>query len=448
METTWRDKHTVKPEKHYMSVKWHEHIVDGDVKVKEATLKERTMVIGRVGIMDLATGTSAWRVLDNMNHVGKKLGVIVTADIGLLSISFTCMEGSEQCSLTLSLPTTGINTERLYMLNRFLRDFDDCDGDMTLQEIHDRLDDIQHKKGNYSSLQVGFASGIACCGFTFLLGGGPIEMFCAFLGAGFGNFVRRLLIDRHISLIPNTVIGVSAACIINILAYRLLELFFGISPEHEAGYICAMLFIIPGFPLITGGIDLAKSHMRSGLERGSYAIMIITVATLTGWVVAQTFGFHPQDFIEYDLHPSIRIVLWLITSFMGVFGFSQMYDSPIKMAARAGVIGAIANTLRLILANYAGITPSIAALIGAFSAGLMAAYGVRRFHYPRITLSVPSIVIMVPGLFMYRAVYNFGIGEMSVGADWLIRAIFLVMALPLGLIFARILTDPRYLKSV
>lgn len=83
METTWRDKHTVKPEKHYMSVKWHEHIVDGDVKVKEATLKERTMVIGRVGIMDLATGTSAWRVLDNMNHVGKKLGVIVTADIGL-----------------------------------------------------------------------------------------------------------------------------------------------------------------------------------------------------------------------------------------------------------------------------------------------------------------------------------------------------------------------------
>ena len=444
METTWRDKHTVKPEKHYMSVKWHEHIVDGDVKVKEATLKERTMVIGRVGIMDLATGTSAWRVLDNMNHVGKKLGVIVTADIGLLSISFTCMEGSEQCSLTLSLPTTGINTERLYMLNRFLRDFDDCDGDMTLQEIHDRLDDIQHKKGNYSSLQVGFASGLACCGFTFLLGGGPIEMFCAFLGAGFGNFVRRLLIDRHISLIPNTVIGVSAACIINILAYRLLELFFGISPEHEAGYICAMLFIIPGFPLITGGIDLAKLDMRSGLERMSYAVLIILVATATGWVTAAALSFRPADFIPQDLWYPQQVLLRLLMSFFGVYGFSLMYNSPRKMAATAGLIGAVSNTVRLSLVSYLGMAGGEAAFIGALLSGLLASAVRKKSGYPRISLTVPSIVIMVPGMYMYRSLYNLGVNNVTEAAHWMSGAFIIVLALPLGLVAARILTDRSF----
>ena len=31
-----------------------------------------------------------------------------------------------------------------------------------------------------------------------------------------------------------------------------------------------MLFIIPGFPFITSGIDLAKLDLRSGLERLAY----------------------------------------------------------------------------------------------------------------------------------------------------------------------------------
>jgi len=45
-----------------------------------------------------------------------------------------------------------------------------------------------------------------------------------------------------------------------------------------------MLFVIPGFPLITGGIDLAKLDLRSGLERFTYALLIILMATITGRV--------------------------------------------------------------------------------------------------------------------------------------------------------------------
>ena len=48
-----------------------------------------------------------------------------------------------------------------------------------------------------------------------------------------------------------------------------------------------MLFIIPGFPFITSGIDLAKLDLRSGLERLSYAVIIVLVATLTAWIMAK-----------------------------------------------------------------------------------------------------------------------------------------------------------------
>ena len=64
------------------------------------------------------------------------------------------------------------------------------------------------------------------------------------------------------------------------------EMLFGISIQHEAGYICAMLFIILGFPFITSEIDLAKLDMRSGTERLMYALIVILVATMAAWLMA------------------------------------------------------------------------------------------------------------------------------------------------------------------
>lgn len=120
---------------------------------------------------------------------------------------------------------------------------------------------------------------------------------------------------------------------------------------------------IPGFPLITGGIDLAKSHMRSGLERLAYALTIITVATFTGWIVAQFLGFRPGDLVKVEMDPLVRCLLRLAASFVGVFGFSQMYNSSPKMAATAGCVGAVANTLRLELVDLAGLAPAVAVFI-------------------------------------------------------------------------------------
>ena len=87
-----------------------------------------------------------------------------------------------------------------------------------------------------------------------------------------------------------------------VLSVWLAQTIFKVSAVHQAGYICAMLFVIPGFPLITGGIDLAKLDMRSGLERVTYALfLILTVATMTGWVTAMVFNFEPADFAALNI---------------------------------------------------------------------------------------------------------------------------------------------------
>lgn len=94
------------------------------------------------------------------------------------------------------------------------------------------------------------------------------------------------MLNRKISLLGNVAVSVATSCIVYVLTILAAQKILDISAVHQAGYICAMLFVIPGFPLITGGIDLAKLDMRSGLERIAYALLIITAATLTGWATA------------------------------------------------------------------------------------------------------------------------------------------------------------------
>ena len=60
---------------------------------------------------------------------------------------------------------------------------------------------------------------------------------------------------------------------------------------------------------------------------------------------------------------------------------------------------------------------------------------------------MPSIVIMVPGMFMYKAVYYLGSNDMTSASLWLGKAILIVASLPLGIVFARIFTDKNFRKS-
>ncbi len=434
--------------KQHMTLNWHEMVdSDNDKPSVEATLIEKATLVGRVGLMMLSSGTGAWRVRASMNKISRALNITCNADIGLLSIEYTCAENGETYTNALSLNTTSVNTDKINIIERFSDDFAEKAEKYSVGHFHRVLDKIQNTPPHYKALNLALASAAACCAFTFLLGGGAIEMICAFFGAGIGNFVRKKMLERHITLLANVTAGVAAACGTYMIIIKLAELIFGIPVIHQAGYICSMLFVIPGFPLITGFFDLAKLDLRSGLERITYALIIIIMATMTGWVIATLFNFAPSEFAEMEMDPLLKLVLRMIASFAGVYGFSLMFNSTAKMAFTAGVMGMIVNTIRLELIDFTSIPVSLAAFIGALLAGLLASAIKKKVGYPRITLTVPSIVIMVPGMYMYKGIYFMGINDIAEGALWITKAALIVLALPLGLIFARILTDTNFRKS-
>lgn len=87
----------------------------------------------------------------------------------------------------------------------------------------------------------------------------------------------------------------------------------------------------------------------------------------------------PVDFVKLHIPTSTKLLLRLLTSFGGVFGFSIMFNSSKKIAASAGCIGAIANTLRLTLVDLS-LPAAAAAFIGALAAGLHCLHDQRKYR--------------------------------------------------------------------
>jgi hypothetical protein len=88
-----------------------------------------------------------------------------------------------------------------------------------------------------------------------------------------------------------------------------------------------------------------------------------------------------------------------------------------------------------------GAVQRAAAFAGALVAGLLASAVMMRVGFPRISITVPSIVIMVPGLYLYRAVYYMGTVDVLASMEWIFRAVMIILFLPMGLGLARALTD-------
>ncbi len=428
-----------------MKIRWNQVVSEQrDKKAIDADLYVKASLISRIGVLFLKSGAGGWRVRDAINRVSVALNVTSNVSVGLTDIELTVIEGNHQHSQNVVIAESGVNTKLIIDLDDFLQEIDERGADMTIGQYHDEMDEIRNRPPLYSPALSGLASGFACGAFCFLLGGGLIEMICAFLGAGFGQLTRRLVLARNINQHLATGAAVCVSCIVYVLSLFCIGIFSAGAANHEMGYIAAMLFVIPGFPLITAALDMFLFDMRSGIERLTYALLTIVIATLIGWILAVLFQLKPAEFIELNIDEGMLCALRFLAAFVGVLGFSIMFNSPIKVALTAAVIGAIADTTNLELVKFFGVAPEIGAFVGALIAGLLASLIWKVTKYPRTAITVPSIVIMIPGLYLYKAMFYTASFDTGEATTWLVRAIMVIVFLPFGLALARALTDPHW----
>jgi uncharacterized membrane protein YjjB (DUF3815 family) len=160
-------------------------------------------------------------------------------------------------------------------------------------------------------------------------------------------------------------------------------------------------------------------------------------------VIALAFGLTPTAMTALALPVGWLLVLHLAASFIGVLGFAFTFDTPIKPALVAAVFGMIANTARLAAMDI-GLNAVLATVAATTVVGLLAGWASQRLPCPRIILSVPAVLIMVPGSSTYRALLAIINNDPTTALSNGMASLIMVVALTGGLAVARMLTDPAW----
>lgn len=398
----------------------------------------------RAGVLSLSAGTGSYRVKSTMTRVARAMGIErEEAHVTLTEITASSYRGRSFRTQVAEVRRIGINARRLADLEVFAGSLETSGARLSAREVNARLDEIERAPLLYGAVVNALASGIACAGFAFLTGGRAIEVGAAFVGATLGQFVRRQLLHAHVNHFATTMIAAAVACLVYVGLVSGLHAAGLTERVHEAGYIASVLFLVPGFPLVTAALDLAKLDFSAGLSRLTYGLMVLTSAALAVWAVSTIAGLTPATAHGGELDGAVLWSLRALASIVAAVGFAIIFNSTRAMILAAATAGTVANLARLGLVDL-GMAAQLAAFVAAFLVGLQAAVMAPRLRVPRITVYVPAVVIMVPGTAAYQSVFAFSEGDTTQALAYGVQAGLVVVALAMGLALARMVTDETW----
>lgn len=392
-------------------------------------------VLADFGASMLRAGHTAARTREWMDVLGRNLGFdSLSVGMTLDSIVVSGRRDALTATVVREIGTPGVNAARIGVLENLAAG---AKPGLAPKDIARSLAQIESTPPLYSSSWIAVAVGPACGGFAFLNGCGPPEIIAASLGGGIGQWARLLLARRRLNQhFVAAVCAMIAAATYLLVAAATARLGFG-AANHPGGLISSILFLAPGFPLVAAQLDLVQYQTAAALTRLIYGVMLFLAATFGFSIVIGITGTSIAHLPGIELAYPLKLLLRAVASFIGGSAFAMVFNCPGRSVLSVGIMAALANEFRLGL-HDAGMMLAPATFFGALAVGVMASLIHRRLNAPRITLTVPGIIIMVPGVFAFEMIVFFNRGQMLEALQASASCAFVLGAMGMGLAAARL----------
>ena len=398
-------------------------------------------ILLRFGAAMLRSGDTAFRVRDAMGLLARALGIeqlAVHMTIG--SMTATARAGRETVTLTREVAPLGVDASRTAAIDQLART---SKPGLTAEALATQLDIIEATPPLHSLLPIALSMAVASACFSYLNGGDLLATGAAAVGGGLGQTARTLLSRKGFNQYAMTALcGVLASGV-----YCLIVLGFGVREfalAHAVGFISSALFLVPGFPLVAALLDLVQHQTTAGIARLFYAVLLTLAAAAGLSSVAALAGLTPAPPGPAGLGIEPMALLWRAAAcFAGGCGHGILFNNPLRTVLVVALLTMVGNEIRLALHDLGVGLPS-ATFFGALAVGLGASLVREPLHVPRIALTVPSIIMMVPGLYAFQTIVFLNQGKVTdaIAADAV--CCFAVGAMAMGLIAARFLTERRW----
>lgn len=334
--------------------------------------------------------------------------------------------------------------------------------DYTLDRYEQELNAIRTHKRGYSPWVVAIGGGFACGGFCVQFGCDWTAFFYASIAAILGFRLKMWLGKKH----ANTYVGIAIAAFVStIIAWGFFLLsthtnipFLKSSTPYHPFMACA-LYIVPGVPLINFVNDMLSSYIQTGIVRAVNTLLILLAMAFGIAFAIEVCGI--SNFVtDLSMTPHHSYWDYSLAAAISAMGFSMIFNCPRRLLWVVAVGGIIAVCTR----NLVSLGPStnnfgldMGGVIGSFAGSalisIICTRLIHRLHVPHHCLSIPSVIPMIPGVLMYRALFDFldlsgKVGELTVAVNNLMNASLIVLFISIGvaipnIFFRRMISSER-----
>jgi uncharacterized membrane protein YjjP (DUF1212 family) len=398
-------------------------------------------VLLRFGAAMLRSGDTAFRVRDAMGVLATSLGIErLAVHITIGGMTVTAHAGAETVTLAREVAPLGVDASRTAALDQLART---SKPGLTPDALAAGIDAIEATPPLHSLLPIALSMAVASAGFSYLNGGDLLATGAAAVSGGLGQTARTLLSRKGFNQYAMTV----ACAVLASGVYCLIVLGFGVrtfSLAHAVGFISSVLFLVPGFPLVAALLDLVQHQTAAGIVRLAYGVLLTLSAAFGLSVVAALAGLTPAPPGPAGLGIEPVTLLWrAVACFAGGLGYGILFNNPPRTILVVAVLSMVGNEVRLGLHDLGFGLPQ-ATFFGALAVGLGASLVRGSLHVPRIALTVPSIIMMTPGLYAFQTIVFLNQGKVTDAIAAGTVCGFAVGAMAMGLIAARFITERKW----
>jgi len=400
-------------------------------------LRRKLDLLLRTGKLLMESAADTNRIERNMKRVAAFMGIPeekLHLDIRWTMIMVNVSDETHSFSKFQKCEKHGINMTTITEVSHL--SWKAIEQDYSLDQYEEELERIARKPRNYMPYLVAIGAGFACGGFCKLFGGDWIAFLFASIAAFAGFRVRARCVEFGINLYMSIAI---AALVSTCLAY--VTTFTGMSGTPYHPLLACALFIVPGVPIINFVDDMIDNYIQVGIVRAVNTVLMVC-AMAFGIVIAMRLlamedVVIDKKFSELSMVPHDPYYIYAIAAAISAMGFSMIFNIQRRLLWVVAVGGIIAVCTRNFVNFELGLGPVIGSFTGAMVVSLVAVKAVHWFHVPNHVLTIPSVIPMIPGVLMYRALVALinmhgVVGEVTVAVSNGINASLIILCIALG----------------
>lgn len=223
-----------------------------------------------IGTFLMASGAHCGRVNSNISRIAATWGFNININPTFKGLLVTVKDENDPANTVTCYkvsPNYNVHLEILTEISNL--SWKVADNNLPIEEVEKEFADIKTKR-TYNDYVIAIAVGFSCAGLCFFSFGDIYNALIALFGASVGSIFRVKVSKMNF----NPMISISIAAFITTLITGIGTL-CNIGEHPEAAMATAVLYLIPGVPLINCVIDLIEGYMSAAINRALFGGFIL-----------------------------------------------------------------------------------------------------------------------------------------------------------------------------